>query len=96
MNTRIGVILGTGFNISILMPEAVSDRDQTLDRELTNQRMWQSYNTEIGSFGTNSDDLSDIITCYDSRVHNGEMSVHKGEQIFEKMISGKYLGELFR
>ena len=89
MNTRVGVILGTGFNISIMMPEPA-------DPEAEVKRVWQSYNTEIGSFGTNSSQLDDIVTSYDKEIQYGEMSIHKGEQILEKMITGKYLGELFR
>ena len=81
-NSRLGVILGTGFNIAVMSPTETSDK-------------WTVYNSEIGSFGDNGE-LEDILTSFDRVVHNGEMSTHKGEQILEKMITGKYLAELFR
>ena len=56
---------------------------------------WTVYNSEIGSFGDNGE-LEEFLTSFDRVVHNVEMSTHKGEQILEKMITGKYLAELFR
>ena len=50
-------------------------------------------NTEWGAFGDNGE-LDFIKTKWDERVD--EMSVNPGKQIFEKMISGMYMGELIR
>lgn len=50
-------------------------------------------NLEWGAFGDNSE-LEDFYTKYDKVVD--ENSENSGQQIFEKMISGMYLGELLR
>merc|ERR1712131_129341 len=94
-NSRLGVILGTGFNIAVMSPtEKPEQTDFNNQTENCNDK-WAVYNSEIGSFGDNGE-LEEILTSFDRVVHNGEMSTHKGEQILEKMITGKYLAELFR
>ena len=50
-------------------------------------------NTEWGAFGDNGE-LDFIRTKWDKQVD--EMSVNPGKQIFEKMISGMYMGEIVR
>merc|ERR1739848_802418 len=50
-------------------------------------------NTEWGAFGENGE-LDFVITKWDKAVD--EMSVNPGKQIFEKMISDMYMGELIR
>lgn len=50
-------------------------------------------NTEWGAFGDNGE-LNFIKTKWDENVD--EMSVNPGKQIYEKMISGMYMGELIR
>mgnify|MGYP001204927617 CR=1 FL=1 len=50
-------------------------------------------NTEWGAFGENGE-LDFVRTKWDMAVD--EMSVNPGKQIFEKMISGMYMGELVR
>ena len=50
-------------------------------------------NTEWGAFGENGE-LDFVRTKWDMAVD--EMSVNPGKQIFEKMISGMYMGELIR
>lgn len=50
-------------------------------------------NLEWGSFGDNNE-LCDIHTKYDKIVDAN--SENRRQQIFEKMVSGKYLGELLR
>ncbi|XP_045147615.1 hexokinase HKDC1-like [Echinops telfairi] len=50
-------------------------------------------NTEWGTFGDNGV-LEDIRTEFDRELDLG--SLHLGKQLFEKMISGLYLGELVR
>jgi len=94
-NSRLGVILGTGFNIAVMSPTETSNSTDPTNQSETGTDKWTVYNSEIGSFGDNGE-LEDILTSFDRVVHNGEMSTHKGEQILEKMITGKYLAELFR
>lgn len=50
-------------------------------------------NLEWGAFGDN-DELIDFCTEYDKIIN--ENSQNRNHQIFEKMISGMYLGELLR
>ena len=50
-------------------------------------------NTEWGAFGDNGE-LDFIRTKWDEAVDEG--SLNPGKQIFEKMISGMYMGELTR
>ena len=50
-------------------------------------------NTEWGAFG-NHGELDFIVTKWDRRVDAG--SINPGKQIFEKMISGMYMGEVVR
>ena len=50
-------------------------------------------NTEWGAFG-NQGELDFILTKWDKRVD--ALSVNPGKQIFEKMISGMYMGEVAR
>ena len=50
-------------------------------------------NTEWGAFG-DQNELDYIVTKWDRRVDAG--SINPGKQIFEKMISGMYMGELIR
>ena len=50
-------------------------------------------NTEWGAFG-DQNELDYIVTKWDRRVDAG--SINPGKQIFEKMISGMYMGEVVR
>lgn len=50
-------------------------------------------NLEWGAFGDNNE-IQEIYTKYDKKVDDN--SANSGQQIFEKMISGMYLGELLR
>ena len=50
-------------------------------------------NTEWGAFG-NDGELDFIMTKWDREVD--ALSINPGKQIFEKMISGMYMGELIR
>jgi len=76
-NTRLGLILGTGFNVSLL-------------RLVENE--WHSVSSELGSLSN----LDEYLTCFDRTLLDSEMSTHPGEQVLEKMITGKYIAELFR
>jgi len=87
---RIGLILGTGTNACYL--EEVKDIG-TIDREEFKDQAHMVINTEWGAFGENGE-LDFVVTKWDKAVD--EMSVNPGKQIFEKMISGMYMGELIR
>jgi len=50
-------------------------------------------NLEWGAFGDNNE-LEDFVTKYDKLVDVS--SENRGQQIFEKMVAGMYLGELLR
>uniref|UniRef100_A0A8C4HZX9 Hexokinase-2 n=1 Tax=Dicentrarchus labrax TaxID=13489 RepID=A0A8C4HZX9_DICLA len=50
-------------------------------------------NTEWGAFGDNGS-LEDIRTEFDREIDRG--SINPGKQLFEKMASGMYMGELVR
>ena len=86
---RIGLIVGTGTNACYL-------------EDLENVELWDGdkgeprhviVNTEWGGFG-DAGELDFIRTKWDESVDEG--SLNPGKQIFEKMISGMYMGELVR
>ena len=51
-------------------------------------------NTELGAFGSNNQSLDFIRTEWDLQVD--KHSINSGQQVFEKMVSGMYLGEIVR
>ncbi|CAG0885823.1 unnamed protein product [Cyprideis torosa] len=88
-NTYIGVIIGTGTNACYM-------------ERLENVETWNSdepgapqviINTEWGAFGENSE-LDFIRTKWDNEIDSN--SLNPGKHIYEKMISGMYMGELAR
>ncbi|XP_076981181.1 hexokinase HKDC1 [Tamandua tetradactyla] len=83
---EVGVIIGTGTNASYM--EDISNIDLVEGDE---GRM--CINTEWGAFGDDGA-LEDIRTEFDRELDLG--SLNPGKQLFEKMISGLYLGELVR
>merc|ERR1711936_761661 len=87
---RIGLILGTGTNACYL--EDVKNIE-TLNKGDFTEQEHMVVNTEWGAFGDNGE-LDFIKTKWDENVD--QMSVNPGKQIFEKMISGMYMGELVR
>merc|ERR1719312_1155479 len=87
---RIGLILGTGTNACYL--EDIKNIE-TLDPAAFPGQEHMVINTECGAFGDNGE-LDFVRTKWDKAVD--EMSVNPGKQIFEKMISGMYMGELIR
>ena len=84
------MILGTGTNACYL--EDV-DNVGTWDGDHGDQPQHVIINTEWGAFGDNGE-LDFIRTKWDRAVDDN--SVNPGKQIFEKMISGMYMGELIR
>ncbi|XP_052020170.1 hexokinase HKDC1 isoform X2 [Apodemus sylvaticus] len=85
-NCEVGVIIGTGTNAAYM--EDMSNIDLVEGDE---GRM--CINTEWGAFGDDGA-LEDIRTEFDRELDLG--SLNPGKQLFEKMISGLYMGELVR
>ncbi|XP_075389619.1 hexokinase HKDC1-like [Tenrec ecaudatus] len=83
---EIGVIIGNGTNACYM--EDMSNIDLVEGDEGK-----MCINTEWGAFGDDGV-LEDIRTEFDRELDLG--SLHPGKQLFEKMISGLYLGELVR
>ncbi|UJR14945.1 hypothetical protein I4U23_001926 [Adineta vaga] len=88
-STAIGLILGTGTNACYI---------ENLDKVGTwngdyNEPKQVIINMEWGAFGDNGR-LKNIRTKYDEEVDIS--SINPGKQIFEKMISGMYMGEIVR
>ncbi len=91
--TRIGVILGTGCNAAYM--EKVEDIPKVKDLGLLEEdpEATMAINCEWGAFDSfNHQHLP--RTKYDQQVD--EESNKPGEQTFEKLISGRYLGEIMR
>ena len=85
--TKLGVILGTGSNAAYI--EKTENIKKT---KLTDKSDEMAINTEWGGF--DNDKLHLPLTKYDQQVDL--FSVNFKAQIFEKMISGLYLGEIMR
>ncbi|XP_023393622.1 hexokinase-1 [Pteropus vampyrus] len=83
---EVGLIIGTGTNACYM--EELRHIDLVEGDE---GRM--CINTEWGAFGDDGS-LEDIRTEFDREIDRG--SLNPGKQLFEKMISGMYLGELVR
>ncbi|CAF1104645.1 unnamed protein product [Rotaria sordida] len=88
-STAIGLILGTGTNACYI---------ESLDKVGTWNGNYDEpkqviINTEWGAFGDNGC-LNFIRTKYDEEIDVS--SINPGKQIFEKMISGMYIGEIVR
>ena len=86
---RIGMIIGTGTNACYL--EDIENVG-TWDGD-TNEPKHVVINTEWGAFGDQGE-LDFILTKWDREVD--KESVNPGRQLFEKMISGMYMGEVVR
>jgi hexokinase len=90
----MGVICGTGSNACYMEPienilkikGEVNPEDDGLPREMC-------INTEWGGFG--DDGKMDFARTKYDRILD-EKTINPGKQLFEKMISGMYLGELVR
>ncbi|XP_037663033.1 hexokinase-2 isoform X2 [Choloepus didactylus] len=85
-NCEIGLIVGTGSNACYM--EEMRHIDMVEGDE---GRM--CVNMEWGAFGDDGT-LDDIRTDFDREIDMG--SLNPGKQLFEKMISGMYMGELVR
>uniref|UniRef100_A0A671VW83 hexokinase n=1 Tax=Sparus aurata TaxID=8175 RepID=A0A671VW83_SPAAU len=83
---EVGIIIGTGTNACYM--EELRHIDLVEGDE---GRM--CINTEWGAFGDNGL-IEDIRTEFDREIDRG--SINPGKQLFEKMASGMYMGELVR
>ncbi|KAM9347941.1 hexokinase-2-like [Symphorus nematophorus] len=83
---EIGMIIGTGTNACYMEEMRNVKRVEGEDGRMC-------INTEWGGFGDDGS-LNDILTEYDVVVD--KTSINPGIHIFEKMISGMYLGEIVR
>ncbi|KAM9394008.1 hexokinase-2 isoform 2-T2 [Pholidichthys leucotaenia] len=85
-NCEIGLIVGTGTNACYM------EQMRNLDM-LEGDEGRMCVNTEWGAFGDDGA-LEDLRTDIDREIDAGSLS--PGKQLFEKMISGMYLGEIVR
>ncbi|XP_078140206.1 hexokinase HKDC1-like [Centroberyx gerrardi] len=85
-NCEVGLIIGTGTNACYM--EELRHIDLVEGDE---GRM--CVNTEWGAFGDDGA-LNDYITEFDKEIDAA--STNPGKQLFEKLVSGLYLGELVR
>lgn len=87
-NSKIGVIIGTGTNACYL--EKI-ENIKTINHEFLDEFM--IINTEWSNFGKNGAlNFIRMELDYELDAH----SPNKKEQIFEKMVSGLYIGEIVR
>jgi len=86
----IGVIIGTGTNASYL--EEI-DNVELYEGQRPTKSKHVAINTEWGALG-NTGSLDFIRTSFDLLVD--QQSKNVGKQVYEKLISGMYLGELTR
>lgn len=90
-NCRIGLIVGTGTNAAFMEK---LERVKTWKEPPDNLPPQVIINTEWGAFGERNPVLPKYRTEFDKQVD--EVSANPGRQLYEKMVSGMYLGELTR
>ncbi|KAJ3053923.1 glucokinase [Rhizophlyctis rosea] len=86
--TQAGIILGTGSNAAYV--ERISEIKKWDGPKSASNEM--VINMEWGNWG--SDKIALPLTAYDLKVDRA--SPNPGQQLYEKMISGMYLGEITR
>ncbi|KAJ3604589.1 hypothetical protein NHX12_029329 [Muraenolepis orangiensis] len=83
---EVGMIIGTGCNACYM------EEMRTVEL-VEGEEGRMCVNTEWGAFGDNGE-LEEFRLEYDRVVD--EFSINPGQQLYEKLISGKYMGELVR
>uniref|UniRef100_A0A7N6BA61 Phosphotransferase n=1 Tax=Anabas testudineus TaxID=64144 RepID=A0A7N6BA61_ANATE len=83
---EVGMIVGTGCNACYM------EEMRTVEL-VEGEEGRMCVNTEWGAFGDNGE-LEEFRLEYDRVVD--ESSINPGQQLYEKLISGKYMGELVR
>ncbi|XP_011170061.1 hexokinase type 2 isoform X2 [Solenopsis invicta] len=90
-NCRIGLIVGTGSNACYV--EKTKNVECAIPGNYHQHKPYMLINTEWGAFGENGA-LDFVMTEFDRAID--ENSINPTKQLFEKMISGMYMGELTR
>lgn len=90
-NCRIGLIVGTGSNACYV--EKVKNVQCAIPGNYVPEKPHMLINTEWGAFGEGGV-LDFVVTEFDQAID--DQSINKEKQLFEKMISGMYMGELTR
>ncbi|XP_015666616.1 hexokinase-2-like [Protobothrops mucrosquamatus] len=85
-NCEVGLIVGSGSNACYM-------EDMRHIERVEGDEGRMCINMEWGAFGDDGS-LKDIRTEFDQEIDMG--SLNPGKQLFEKMISGLYMGELVR
>ena len=91
MNTYYNIIIGTGSNACYV--EKTKNVQCAIPGNYSADKADMLINTEWGAFGE-QDVLNFVITEFDRAID--ENSINPSKQLFEKMISGMYMGELTR
>ncbi|VDK32514.1 unnamed protein product [Taenia asiatica] len=93
----IGLIVGTGTNAAYIEKIEASEFMKKMESKKPVKRPKEEdsviINLEWGAFGENGE-LKPYLTDFDIELDHD--SLHPGKQIYEKMVSGMYLGELVR
>ncbi|CAK5094308.1 unnamed protein product [Meloidogyne enterolobii] len=87
----VGLVVATGFNIAYM--ENVKSVPKLKNHDKLKDYKEICINTEMGAFGEN-ETIEPYRTDFDRLLDTN--SINPKEQIFEKMISAMYLGELMR
>ncbi|XP_012220068.1 hexokinase type 2 isoform X3 [Linepithema humile] len=90
-NCRIGLIVGTGSNACYV--EKTRNVECAIPGNYADHKSHMLINTEWGAFGEGG--VLDFVTTEFDRAID-ENSINPSKQLFEKMISGMYMGELAR
>ncbi|VDN02163.1 unnamed protein product [Thelazia callipaeda] len=90
---QIGVIVGTGTNACYMEKIKRCEKLKHMKLEEDGMPDEMIFNTEWGAFGDDGS-LEFVRTCFDREVDAN--TINAGKQLFEKMISGMYLGEIVR
>ncbi|XP_008207047.1 hexokinase type 2 isoform X3 [Nasonia vitripennis] len=90
-NCRVGLIVGTGSNACYV--EKTENVECAIPGQYAAHKPHMLINTEWGAFGEQGT-LDFVLTEFDRDID--ENSINPSKQLFEKMISGMYMGELAR
>uniref|UniRef100_A0A8R1TNX6 Phosphotransferase n=1 Tax=Onchocerca volvulus TaxID=6282 RepID=A0A8R1TNX6_ONCVO len=90
---QIGVIVGTGTNACYMEKIKNCEKFKNMHLEKDGMPDEMIINTEWGAFGDDGT-LEFLRTSFDREVD--EQTINPGKQLFEKMISGMYMGEIVR
>jgi len=89
-----GVIVGTGSNCCYI--ERISNIPKLSNLELTEKPEFMVLNLESGNFGSRIEHIGIDLPMSEFDHELDKNSQNKNQQLFEKQISGMYLGEISR